>query len=155
MPDTMRDEALAEVEIQVALLLRRADGARRRSPDLDGTLDRSHYLVMRRLAERGPASISALADELGLDASTMTRQVLAMQADGHVTRGVDEHDARRAVVSATDAGLAALDTSRLARTRLYGRVLDDWTDADRAGLATLLRRLNDALDANARRRGAR
>lgn len=155
MPDTMRDEALAEVEIQVALLLRRADGARRRSPDLDGTLDRSHYLVMRRLAERGPASISALADELGLDASTMTRQVLAMQADGHVTRGVDEHDARRAVVSATDAGLAALETSRLARTRLYRRVLDDWTDADRAGLATLLRRLNDALDANARRRGAR
>ena len=35
MPDTIRDETLAEVETQVALLLRRADGARRRSPDLD------------------------------------------------------------------------------------------------------------------------
>ena len=152
MPDTIRDETLAEVETQVALLLRRADGARRRSPDLEGTLERSHYLVLRRLAERGPSSISTLADELQLDASTMTRQVLAMQTEGHVARGVDVRDARRAVVSATDAGLAALAMSRLARTRLYGRVLDDWTDTDRADLATLLGRLNEALDADARRR---
>ena len=152
MPDTIRDETLAEVETQVALLLRRADGARRRSPDLEGTLERSHYLVLRRLAERGPSSISTLADELQLDASTMTRQVLAMQTEGHVARGVDVRDARRAVVSATDAGLAALATSRLARTRLYGRVLDDWTDTDRADLAALLGRLNEALDADARRR---
>ena len=151
MPDTIRDEALAEVETQVALLLRRADGARRRSPDLEGTLERSHYLVLRRLAERGPASISTLADELQLDASTMTRQVLAMQAEGIVARGVDEHDARRAVVSPTDAGLAALETSRQARTGLYARVLDDWTGDDRAHLATLLRRLNEALDADRRR----
>lgn len=155
MLDTEPDAALADVETQVALLLRRADGVRRRSPDLEGTLERSHYLVMRRLAEHGPASISALADELGLDASTMTRQVLALQADGHVARGVDEHDARRAVVSATEAGLAALETSRLSRARLYGRVLEDWTDADRARLATLLRRLNEALDADARRRDGR
>ena len=152
MPDTMRDEALAEVEMQVALLLRRADGARRRSPDLNGTLERSHYLVMRRLAERGPAGISALADELGLDASTMTRQVLAMQTAGLVARGVDRHDARRAVVSPTQTGLAALATARRARTTLYGRVLEEWSAADRATLATLLRRLNEALDADARRR---
>jgi len=155
MLDTEPDAALAEVETQVALLLRRADGARRRSPDLEGTLERSHYLVMRRLAERGSASISALADELGLDASTMTRQVLALQADGHVERGVDAHDARRAVVSATEAGLAVLDTARQARSRFYGRVLADWTATDRERLASLLRRLNEALDADARRRDTR
>ena len=79
MPDTMRDEALAEVEIQVALLLRRADGARRRSPDLDGTLDRSHYLVMRRLgrvkaALRAGDSLASAAAEAGFaDQSHMGR----------------------------------------------------------------------------------
>lgn len=151
MLDAERDAVLAEVEMQLALLLRRADGARRRSPDLEGTLERSHYLVMRRLAERGPASISALADELGLDASTMTRQVLALQADGHVERGVDAHDARRAVVSATPTGLAMLDTTRRARTSFYGRVLADWTATDRERLASLMRRLNETLDADARR----
>jgi DNA-binding MarR family transcriptional regulator len=147
VPDEERDAALETIETQVALLLRRADRAQRRSPELESTLERSAYLVLRRLAERGPASISALAEELRLDASTMTRQVLAMQASGLVERGVDEHDARRAVVSATDDGLAELDATHSARARLYRRVLHSWSAADRAALATLLARLNESLDA--------
>lgn len=152
MPDEDRDATLQRVETQVALLLRRADGAHRRSPELDGTLERSAYLVLRRLADRGPASISALADELRLDASTMTRQVLALQVAGHVDRGVDEHDARRAVVSVTEPGLAALAATEAARRGLYERVLADWSATDRARLATLLTRLNESLDSYARRR---
>jgi DNA-binding MarR family transcriptional regulator len=146
------DTTLATVETQVALLLRRADSAHRRSPDLEGTLERSAYLVLRRLAARGPASISALAGELGLDASTMTRQVLAMQAAGHVERGVDPTDARRAVVSVTDEGRAALAATRRARLRLYDEVLADWSATDRALLTALLTRLNASLDEHAGRR---
>jgi DNA-binding MarR family transcriptional regulator len=152
MPDDDPDATLATVETQVALLLRRADSANRRSPALEGTLERSAYLVLRRLASLGPASISALADELRLDASTMTRQVLAMQAAGHVERGVDPTDARRAVVSVTDEGRAALVATRRARLGLYDEVLADWSAADRTLLAALLARLNASLDEHAGRR---
>ena len=52
------DPAIADVERQVALLLRLADRNRRRSRRLEGTLDRSAYLALGLLVP-----IGLLADE--------------------------------------------------------------------------------------------
>ena len=99
------DDAVTEVEAQVALLLRLADRNRRRSDRLTGTLERSAYLVLRLLDTTGPVGINEIADHLRLDASTVTRQVLAMEAAGLVTRERDPQDGRRAVVTETPAGV--------------------------------------------------
>ncbi|UJP41166.1 MarR family winged helix-turn-helix transcriptional regulator [Cellulomonas palmilytica] len=142
------EPAIADVERQVALLLRLADRNRRRSRRLEGTLERSAYLALGRLADGGPAGINEIADHLRLDASTVTRQVLQMEALGYVSRSRDDNDARRSVIDATPDGLAALEATRRARADVYAEVLADWTPDDLQTLATSLTRLNASLDAS-------
>ena len=142
------DPAIADVERQVALLLRLADRNRRRSRRLEGTLERSAYLALGRLTDDGPAGINEIADHLRLDASTVTRQVLQMEALGYVSRSRDDNDARRSVIDATPAGLAALEATRRARADVYAQVLSDWAPDDLQHLATSLTRLNASLNAS-------
>jgi DNA-binding MarR family transcriptional regulator len=152
LPDGPDDDVLARVELQLAELLRRAErsgaAARRRSGLHD--LDRSGYLLLHALHDGGPQHVRALADRMGLDASTVTRQVAALESAGHVERSRDPHDGRAVVVTATPSGREALAARRADRHDLYARVLGSWTPRDRERLAVLLARLNDDLDADKR-----
>ena len=140
--------AVARIETEVALMLRLADRNRRRSRLLDGALERSAYLALRHLESHGPSTITRIADELRLDGSTVTRQVLAMEEAGHVCRGKDPHDGRHQVISATPEGLEALARTRHARAAVYREVLARWSDDDLATLAEMLHRFNVDMDAH-------
>ena len=144
------DDTIARIEAEVAMLLRLADRNRRTGDALEGTLDRSAYLLLGRLAD-GAANVNALARQLCLDPSTVTRQVLAMEADALVRRSRDPQDGRATLVTATDRGRAALAGTRAARAALYSSMLADWPPDDRTVMAKLLARLNADLDARARR----
>lgn len=98
------DDAVRTIEAQVAMLLRLSDRTRRSATRRSGELERSAYLVLGVLVEGGAASVNAIADALRLDPSTVTRQVLAMEQAGHVTRGTDPADGRVTVVAATPEG---------------------------------------------------
>lgn len=145
------DDPVPVIEEQVAMLLRLADRNRRRSSRLEGTLDRSAYVALRHLALAGPCGINEIAARLHLDASTVTRQVVAMEKDGYVTRGRDTTDARRAVVTMTPAGEQALAHTRAVRAQVYGDVLRRWSTEDRQVLADVLARLNADLDTDLER----
>lgn len=112
-------------------------------------LDRSGYLLARTLHGRGATTIGALAAELGLDATTVTRQVAAMDADGLVRRSRDPHDGRACLVELTDEGVARMREVRAAREERVARLLHDWTDDDRRELGALLARFNAAIRADA------
>ncbi|WP_169164643.1 MarR family winged helix-turn-helix transcriptional regulator [Cellulomonas taurus] len=140
------EDAVSTVEAEVAMLLRLAERSRRSSPRRLGELDRSAYLVLGVLTTQGPRSVNAIADALRLDPSTVTRQVLAMERAGHVSRTVDDTDRRVTVVAATDEGRAALAETREIRGGIYREVLADWTEQERTALATALHRLNVDLD---------
>jgi DNA-binding MarR family transcriptional regulator len=140
------DPDVRTIEQQVALLLRLADRNRRRSSRLDGTLERSAYLALSRLAADGPLSVNEIADHLRLDASTVTRQVLAMESAGYVTRERDENDGRRVVITMTPEGAAALQATSTARHDVYREIVAGWDAVDRRELGRLLTRLNAALD---------
>lgn len=139
-------DAARTIEAQVAMLLRLSERTRRAANRRSGELERSAYLVLGVLAADGPASVNAIADALRLDPSTVTRQVLAMEQTGLVTRSADPADGRVTVVTATPEGTAALEHTRTVRAALYAEVLDAWTDADLDALATLLTRLNTDID---------
>lgn len=145
-----QDDAVQTIEGQVAMLLRLSERTRRSSTRQQGELERSAYLVLGVLAADGPASVNGIAEALRLDPSTVTRQVLAMEQSGHVTRSTDPTDGRVTIVQPTDAGRAALARTREVRADLYGQILDGWTGADRADLARLLTRLNADVDTWAR-----
>jgi DNA-binding MarR family transcriptional regulator len=136
--------ALAEVETELAALTRALEGMSRRSGIYD-RLDRSGYLLARTLQGRGPTSIGALAAELGRDATTVTRQVAAMDADGLVRRSRDPHDGRACLVELTDQGARRMHEVRAARVDRVGDLLADWPERDRQALGDLLARFNIAI----------
>ena len=139
------DPAISTIETEIAMLLRRAEATRRSAAN---TLDRAAYLILRRLHEHGPQSVKAVADALGLDNSTVNRQVAAMERAGLVRRTRATPDARVTVVQPTAAGLRRMTGVRAAREDLYTQVLATWSDGDRRTLASLLTRLNHALAAH-------
>jgi DNA-binding MarR family transcriptional regulator len=146
------DEALGVIETQVAFLMRLGE-ASRRSTGLKPhrALDRAAYVILRHLQRDGRLNVSALADRLNLDGSTVTRQVTALQHDGLVERQRDPKDGRGTVIEATETGLKQVDAVRAARRALYDKVLHDWSKAERRDLARTLERLANAIDDYVRR----
>ncbi|MEU7801459.1 MarR family transcriptional regulator [Micromonospora arborensis] len=140
------ESTLGQIETEVALLMRFGEATRRATGTAEHrVLDRAAYVILRHLADAGPQNVSALAARLNLDGSTVTRQVSALQRDGLITRTPDPSDGRGTVISPTPAGLQRMAAVQAARTRLYGDMLADWSADDRATLAALLGRLNQAL----------
>lgn len=135
--------SVGRIELELAVLLRHAAGARRA---IDERLERSAYLLLSVLTGREPASVNALADRLGLNASTITRQVDAMEREGLVTRVKHPTDGRVTLVEVTDVGVAQFAAERAARRRFYESVTASWSPEDRRDLARLLARLNSDLE---------
>src|SRR3954447_4947730 len=146
------DEMLDTIETQIAYLMRMGEASRRATAlKPHRALDRAAYVILRGLQAQGPQNVSAIADRLNLDGSTVTRQVTALQQDGLIERRPDPRDGRGTVIAPTDTGLRQVDAVRAARRELYDRVLADWSADDRADLADNLERLTRALDAFVRR----
>ncbi|MGC4855646.1 MarR family winged helix-turn-helix transcriptional regulator [Micromonospora sp. DT4] len=140
------ESTLGLIETEVALLMRFGEATRRATGSAEHrVLDRAAYVILRHLDAAGPQNVSALAARLNLDGSTVTRQVSALQRDGLIARAPDPTDGRGTVISPTAAGLQRMAAVQAARTRLYGDMLADWSAEDRATLAALLGRLNQAL----------
>ena len=93
--------------------------------------------------------VADLADFAGLDASTVSRHVKALEDDGLVARDTDPDDRRAASVRITDRGRTFMHEALQLRARIIAEATADWTDHDRATLADLMARLASALDPNA------
>jgi len=109
----------------------------------DIPLDRARYVVLRAVAESEPVRTSALAEQIGVDPSTMSRHVAVLSQAGFITRAPDPDDGRAQALSLTSAGREVMEKARAARHDLIGLVLSEWDDGDRAQLASLLARLAD------------
>jgi DNA-binding MarR family transcriptional regulator len=142
-------DAVDVVESQFTLLARTVESLARRS-SVYGGLDRAGYLILRTLADGGCAGIREIADRLGLDASTVTRQVATMEARGLIGRAPDPDDRRAAIVDLTASGRTAMAEARRQRQELIRSLFADWPEAELAALGRTLDRLNRTLAAAAR-----
>lgn len=138
---------LSRVELQLALLLRRAERTGAIRAGHTPALERSGYLLLLVLSTEGPLGINALAERQGLDASTVTRQVVSLEKAGFARRSRDPRDGRAVRVEATPSGKAQLERERERRSAMYDQILADWSPAEQSLLAGLLERLNQDLDA--------
>jgi DNA-binding MarR family transcriptional regulator len=136
------DHGLDLIETEMAVLARALESMHRRS-ELYRDLDRASYLMARTLDTIGPASISSLASVLGLDATTVTRQVAAMEASKLVVRRSDPDDGRISLISLAPNGRRKMRAVQLARKERIASLLDDWTEDDLRQLGRLLARFND------------
>lgn len=129
------------LEQEIAVLARLLEGLSRRRLY---PLERSHYLLLLQLAE-GPGRIGDLSKTLALDATTVTRQVAAMEARGLVRREPDPEDRRSALVVQTDEGAACAAEMRATRARRIAVLVKDWDSGDIAQFAALMGRFNVAI----------
>jgi DNA-binding MarR family transcriptional regulator len=146
------DRVTAGVERELAVLIRHLERLGRHS-DLYagmGGAGRAGYLLLMTLEDAGSATIGTLAATLGLDASTVTRQIAAMEAEGLVDRAVDPHDRRCSIISPSERGRSLLHSVRTRRSARVDALLEGWSARDRRDLARLLERLNGALAARPR-----
>jgi DNA-binding MarR family transcriptional regulator len=136
----------AVIERELVHLARWLEAAQRRQ---DYPMERASYLLLLRLETDGPQRVARLAASLGLDGSTVTRQLAALDANGWVTRHADPADARVTVVEATDEGLAAMADLRAHRTDRVGTLFAGWSADEQAELGRVLAHLNEVLERNA------
>jgi DNA-binding MarR family transcriptional regulator len=101
--------------------------------------------VLLTLQERGQVRLSAVAETLAVDLSSVSRQVAALERDGWVSRRRDPDDSRAVLLELTPAGRDVLARLRAARAAHLRRLLPDWTEADLAGFASSLHRFRTDL----------
>lgn len=141
-------ETLHVIETEMAVLARTLELLRRRG-GIHRRLDRSGYLLLRTLEESGPLGVGCLAERVGLDGSTVTRQVAVLEREGFASRCVDPADRRSAIVVPTPRGRELMrEVQRLRRER-FEAILGGWTDREREELGRMLTRLNRAIAASA------
>lgn len=140
------DSANQKIEQQMTMLLRRVQNIHLSTSSGDMHLERSAYGIMCQLADEGPQRLGALASAFGLDPSTITRQVKALEDAGLAVRETDPTDRRASILDLTPEGREALETTRGHRRGRLFEAMSDWTIEERTEFGRLLERFNHAVD---------
>ncbi|MBL1117243.1 MarR family transcriptional regulator [Streptomyces sp. 110] len=139
---------LDALQHQVAVFARRAEQTRLGGVgQARNSMDRAAYLLLNRLDQEGPMGVKALAGSMGIDSSTVTRQVAPLVDSGMVKRTSHPEDGRAVVLQLSPRGKARLEEVRSSRRDLMSRVTGDWTTEERDLFCDLLTRFNVALSA--------
>lgn len=102
------------------------------------------YAALAALANRGPMTPTALAEDQHVQPPPMTRTINVLAQAGLVRRDDHPTDRRQVVVSITDAGLAEVKETRRRRNEWLAKRLATLEPAEREVLAqasVILRRL--------------
>jgi DNA-binding MarR family transcriptional regulator len=136
-------EAFVELEREVGLLLRRSRAiSTRLAAELHPELDGAAYGLLALLQDAGPLRASDLVVRLGLDKSTVSRQLSTLVGLGLIDREADPGDGRAQVLRTSAEGAARLARIREARRARWESDLADWPAEDIATLGALLARFN-------------
>lgn len=139
------DESTEQIEAELTMLFRRVQSIHITTSSGEMELDRSGYGIMCRLADDGPQRLGMLAGTFGLDPSTITRQVQALEKAGLVVRRSDDSDRRAWIVDLSPEGRGVLDRTRGFRRQRLDEIIADWPSTDRVEFARLLARLNESI----------
>lgn len=139
--------ATEQIEQQLTILLRRVQSIHLSTSSGEIDLDRSAYGILCRLADEGPQRLGSLATAFGLDPSTITRQVQALEKAALVHRRADEDDRRASILDLTEEGRKVLQHTRAYRRERLQEIIDEWSAGDLDEFARLLTKMNDSITA--------
>ena len=144
--DSRADADVRGVEAVVRHLGSVTNWARLRSFDLihrraGVDVDRSGIIILATLDRLGSMRMSDLAAEIGLDRSTISRQVAAVVRSGYVQKVGDAADARASQLQLTARGNAARRKLAAAWRQIVTELVEDWSADEQAQLGRLLGKL--------------
>jgi len=132
----------ALIDILSVLNSPQRDSVLLREADVD--IDRALFPLLVAIGVRGPLTVGVLADLVGRDHTTVSRQ-LAKLKQLKLIAPLNAPDRRQNAAKLTSEGEKVVAKIARARRRLLSRVLSEWSEPDRASLAELMRRFADAL----------
>ena len=109
------------------------------------SIDRALFPLLVRIGAAGRLSVAELADLVGRDHSTISRQTAKLESLGLIDRRPAAQDQRVREASLSPTGQRMVRAISAARRRLLGKLLAGWTAQDRESVARLNQRLADAM----------
>jgi DNA-binding MarR family transcriptional regulator len=151
--DTDRQQSSAVVRLadqlmRFVLVVKRGT-ARFGGPNREG-IEYPAYGLLARLVTDGPRRMTALAEAVYADASTVSRQTSALIKHGLIERRPDPVDGRAWILAPTPDGLRAFHDNRRRHNENMARLLSGWSEEEVRQLAELLARLNTDVEAHQR-----
>jgi len=114
--------------------------AKNRHKQMDQSGEHGRIAVLILLSRLGRMRPSAIAKELMLDLSTVSRHLRALEDEGHLVRTADPDDKRAFQVGLTERGDALMAEFWQARVAAFQEALAHWSGQDVRTLAELLDR---------------
>lgn len=111
-------------------------------------LDRALFPLLVGIERFGPIGIVEMADRVGRDYTTVSRQVSKLESLGLVERQASAADRRLREAVITPMGKAMTDLVDAARERLVSPIFETWDAHDVDELVRLTRRFADAFNDN-------
>lgn len=136
---------IADIERELMLIGRYKELATAASAD-ERRLDRSGYILLRRLEEEGPMSIGELAQAFSLDTSTVNRQTAVLLRGGLAERIPDPEGGLARKLRITEEGLRRVAAEREYRLNGLATVMKDWTPEELASFAEGLAHFNASIE---------
>lgn len=108
-------------------------------------LDQILFPLLVAIGRRGPIGVVELADNLGRDYTTVSRQVKKLEALELAHKQPNAQDRRISEVTLSEQGRAIFDAIAIARQKLMNQVLAAWSPEEVESLFTLTRKYADSL----------
>jgi DNA-binding MarR family transcriptional regulator len=140
-----RVRALHEALIDIVSVINRPRGDEMMIREAGISLDRALFPLLVVIERRGPIGVVDLAERVGRDYTTVSRQVAKLDSLGLVKRHAAAADRRVSQATVTAKGKAMTDTVDRTRERLVGAMFATWQDHDVDELVRLTRKFADGL----------
>lgn len=147
MSDTLSAAQLREIHqalIEIVSAMNRPQRDEALVREAGVSLDRALFKLLVAVERLGPIGVVELADRVGLDYTTISRQIAKLDELGFVARRRNASDRRVREAVITDQGKAMTDKIDAARVRMSGAVFEDWTEEDISHFVRLISRFAEA-----------
>ena len=140
-------ETADRVSLGLVRLMKLLQSMKVHAPRLHPAVDATSYPLLFNLLTE-PRRVSALAEVIHSDVSTVSRQVSTLVGHGLLDKVSDPEDGRAQVVRLSDEGVALLRAIQQQRNEWFRELMDDWTPDQASDFAAHLERFGSALETN-------
>jgi DNA-binding MarR family transcriptional regulator len=146
-PDALRQ--LHEALLQIVNVLNRPQGDNVILTRAGVSLDTALFPLLVRVSMQRNLTIGELADQVGRDYSTVSRQIARLEVLGFIHSEMSKTDRRQRLLSVTAAGKNTVNKIDRARNQVMSEALDGWTQTEVNELASMTTRLAAAIQPRA------
>jgi DNA-binding MarR family transcriptional regulator len=152
-PETVQPETAQTLSNTLVRVMKIMSAMKHQAPRQHPAVDPSHYPVLFCLSG-APLRVSAVADSIHSDVSTVSRQVSHLVQHGLLEKIGDPDDGRAQLLSLSPTGREVIDKLVRGRGQWFGQLLASWSDEDVRSFDAYLTRFGDDLEAFKARLGA-